>query len=207
MAPIDQLEIILDHVKQPASDLDVYDELDWRFMFAVILSSQTTDVQVNKITPALFKKFSTLEAFAQASQSEVEEMLNTIPFFRVKARALIMNANRLIDTYNNKIPGTMESLLTFKGVGRKVANVILSSMHNVPAVVVDTHVIRVTNRLGWVTTENPEKIEQVLGTWIPNDKKVEASTKLVLFGRYVCRAKKPNCSDCPLNAVCPSRRI
>lgn len=205
MNSLDQLNAILDYIKDPQHDLDVQDT-DWSFVFAVILSSQTTDVQVNKITPALFNKFPTLQSFADANQSDIEEMLKTIPFFRNKAKALIGTAKKLINDYGSKIPSTLEELTKLDGVGRKVANVILTNIHGQAAIVVDTHVIRVSQRLDWTKAKTADKIERDLARWIPVERQVLASNSLVLFGRYTCMAKKPLCSQCPVKDSCPSRR-
>lgn len=200
-----QMSEILDHVGKPKSDLDVFEAMDWKFVFSVILSSQTTDVQVNKITPALFQAFPSLEAFADADEEGIQEFINSIPFFRNKAKALKGAAQKLIQN-NSAIPDSMEQLLTLPGVGRKVANVILTYVHNKPGIVVDTHVIRVTNRLGWVSSKDPLKIEAQLAHSVPLDQQAEVSNALVLFGRYTCKAKKPMCHSCPVSC-CPSKKV
>lgn len=200
----DQLATILTYIGKPKSDLDVFEAMDWKFVFSVILSSQTTDVQVNKITPGLFQAFPSLEAFAQAEVESIEALIKSIPFFRNKAKALKGAAQQLIA--HGGIPDSMEQLLTLPGVGRKVANVILTYIHGKPGIVVDTHVIRVTNRLGWVATKDPVKIEKQLEAAIRPELQVEASNALVLFGRYTCKAKQPMCDTCPVS-LCPSKKV
>lgn len=200
------MDAILGYIGKPKSDLDIFDEMDWQFVFAVILSSQTTDIQVNKVTPTLFTKFPTLQHFVDANIVDVEEVIKSIPFFRNKAKSLKESAVSLLAN-GGKIPDTMEELLKLRGVGRKVANVILTYVHGKAGVVTDTHVIRVTNRLGWVSTVNPTKIEIELVKLIPEKQQIEASNALVLFGRYTCIARKPLCDKCPINSTCPSSQI
>jgi endonuclease-3 len=204
MNSLDQLNAILDYVQDPEHDLST-GAPDWQFVFAVILSSQTTDIQVNKITPALFARFSTLQSFADAVQSDVEEMLNTIPFFRNKAKALIGTAKKIND-HNGVIPNNLNDLVQLPGVGRKVANVILTNIHSQAAVVVDTHVKRVAHRLGWSKAKTADGVEKDLTKLIPNHQQVQASNALVLFGRYTCKAKRPLCPMCPITN-CSSRSI
>lgn len=201
-----QMDAILSYIGRPKSDLDVHEEMDWKFLFSVILSSQTTDVQVNKITPALFAALPSLEAFASASEEDIQFFIKSIPFFRNKAKALKGCAQALLDN-GSIIPSTMEQLIELPGVGRKVANVILTYIHGKPGIVVDTHVIRVANRLGWVDVKDAAKIEKSLQTNIPLAQQVDASNALVLFGRYTCIAKKPKCTLCPIVDGCPSKRI
>jgi endonuclease-3 len=199
------MDTILTYVGKPKSDLDVFETMDWKFLFSVILSSQTTDVQVNKITPALFSAFPSLESFAHSDEELIRDKIKSIPFFRNKAKALKGTAQMLV-ARGGTIPDSMEELLLLPGVGRKVANVILTYIHGKPGIVVDTHVARVAGRLGWVDTTNPSKIESSLASFIPLHQQVEASNALVLFGRYTCTAKKPHCSSCPVDS-CPSRKV
>lgn len=176
---------------------------DYELLFSVRLAAQCTDERVNKITPALFSRFPTLISFAEANTDEVEDYIRSCGFFRSKARDIVLCAEALINTYGGKVPGTMEELLTLPGVGRKTANLILGDIFKLPAIVVDTHCIRLSNRIGFVSdTKDPTKIEIILKKCIPPDKSSDFCHRLVLHGRAVCTARKPACENCRIKHLC-----
>jgi len=181
----------------------VYDK-DYELLFSVRLAAQCTDERVNMITPALFARFPTLEDFASADVSEVEEYIHSCGFFRAKARDIVLCAQMLIAQYGGKVPGTMEELLTLPGVGRKTANLILGDIFGVPgSTVVDTHCIRLSNRMGLVDgMKEPEKIEQALRKILPPEKSNDFCHRMVLHGRAVCDARRPKCESCCCRQYC-----
>ncbi len=179
-------------------------EKDYELLFAVRLSAQCTDERVNKVTPALYERFPTLEAFAQADPEEVGQYIHSCGFFRGKSRDLVLCAQMLLSEYGGKVPGTMEDLLRLPGVGRKTANLILGDIHNTPGVVVaDTHCIRITGRLGLTDgTKDPAKVEQQLRKILPPEESNNFCHRMVLHGRAVCTARKAMCGSCTLASWC-----
>ncbi len=179
-------------------------EKDYELLFAVRLSAQCTDERVNKVTPALYERFPTLEAFAQADPEEVGQYIHSCGFFRGKSRDLVLCAQMLLSEYGGKVPGTMEDLLRLPGVGRKTANLILGDIHNTPGVVVaDTHCIRITGRLGLTDgTKDPAKVEQQLRKILPPEESNNFCHRMVLHGRAVCTARKAMCGSCTLAPWC-----
>jgi len=175
---------------------------DYELLFAARLSAQCTDARVNTVTPVLFKRYPTLQDIAKANLQELEEIIHPCGFFHVKARDIIAAAAMLISDFDSKVPDTMEKLLRLPGVGRKTANLMLGDIHGKPAVVVDTHCIRLTNRIGLVETKNPEKIEMKLKSILPLDKSSDFCHRLVLHGREICKARNPLCNVCCLEAIC-----
>ena len=175
---------------------------DYELLFSVRLAAQCTDERVNKITPALFARFPTLEAFAQADVEEVEKYVHSCGFYRAKARDIVACAQVLLEKYNGELPHTMEELTALPGVGRKTANLILGDVFKVPgSTVVDTHCIRLTNRLGLVDgLKDPVKIE--LRRIIDPEKSSDFCHRLVLHGRAVCDARKPLCEKCCVRDLC-----
>ncbi len=180
-----------------------YDK-DYELLFAVRLAAQCTDERVNMITPALYERFPSLEAFAQAEQEEVEKYVHSCGFFRAKARDIILCAQMLLERFGGKVPGTMEELLSLPGVGRKTANLILGDIFAVPgSTVVDTHCIRLSNRMGLVDNlKDPVKIEMELRKILPPEKSSDFCHRLVLHGRAVCTARKPLCENCCCRMFC-----
>ena len=182
--------------------------LDWgkgyELLFSVRLAAQCTDERVNKITPALFARFPTLEAFAQADVEEVEKYVHSCGFYHAKARDIVACAQVLLEKYNGELPHTMEELTALPGVGRKTANLILGDVFKVPgSTVVDTHCIRLTNRLGLVDgLKDPVKIEKELRQIIDPEKSSDFCHCLVLHGRAVCDARKPLCEKCCVRDLC-----
>ena len=179
-------------------------EKDYELLFAVRLSAQCTDERVNKVTPALFARFPTLESLAAADVTEVEEYIRSTGFFRAKARDIVASARMLLEDYGGRVPDTMDALLKLPGVGRKTANLILGDVYHTPGVVVaDTHCIRITGRLGLTDgTRDPAKVEQQLRAVLPPEESNDFCHRMVLHGRAVCMARKPDCQSCTLRPWC-----
>lgn len=179
---------------------------DYELLFSVRLAAQCTDARVNEITPALFARFPTLQSFAEADVAEVEEYVHSCGFYRAKARDIVGSARMLTERFGGRVPDNMDDLLTLPGVGRKTANLILGDLYRVPgSVVVDTHCIRISNRLGLVDDlKDPAKIEAELRRQLPPEKSSDFCHRLVLHGRAVCTARKPACSSCCLRTCCRS---
>jgi len=177
---------------------------DYELLFSVRLAAQCTDERVNQVTPALFARFPTLEAFAAADVGEVEQYIHSCGFFRAKARDIVLCAQMLLERFGGKVPGTMEELLTLPGVGRKTANLILGDIYKIPgSTVVDTHCIRLSNRLGLVDgLKEPARIEAALRKVIPPEKSSDFCHRVVLHGRAVCDARKPRCEVCCCAPYC-----
>lgn len=177
---------------------------DYELLFSVRLAAQCTDERVNKVTPALFARFPTLEALAAADVSEVEQFIHSTGFFRAKARDIVAASQMLLSDYGGKVPATMEELLKLPGVGRKTANLILGDIHHVPGVVVaDTHCIRLSGRLGLTDgSKDPAKVEQQLRQALPPASSNDFCHRLVLHGRAVCMARSPQCEACVLAPWC-----
>ena len=170
---------------------------------AVILSAQTTDISVNKVTPKLFSRFKTMEELANGSEEEISECIRSIGLYRNKAKNIKLFAQQLIEKHNGKLPNTEEELRALAGIGRKTANVVLGVGFNVPALAVDTHVDRVSHRLGLVTQKaNVLQTELQLKRTIPKEEWIMAHHALLFFGRYHCLARSPKCESCPLKDVC-----
>jgi endonuclease-3 len=174
-------------------------------LVATILSAQTTDVRVNAVTPNLFAKYPTAADYAGADPTELEEDIRPTGFFRNKAKSLRGMARALADDHGGEVPRTMDELVALPGVGRKTANVVLGNAFGIDeGVVVDTHVRRLSSRLGFTTQNDPEKIERDLMQTVPNRDWTVFSHLLILHGRSVCKARKPACVDCVVNDLCPS---
>lgn len=177
---------------------------DYELLFSVRLAAQCTDERVNKVTPALYKRFPTLEALAGADVSEVEEYIHSTGFFRAKAKDIVLASQMLLREYGGKVPDTMEDLLRLPGVGRKTANLILGDVYHTPGVVVaDTHCIRITGLLGLTDgTKDPAKVEQQLRAVLPPEESNDFCHRMVLHGRAVCIARRPQCQSCTLRPWC-----
>ena len=175
---------------------------DYELLFAARLAAQCTDERVNKVTPHLFKRYPTLAAIAGADLTEIESIIHSCGFYRVKAHDIIAASAMLIGEFDGKVPDTMENLLRLPGVGRKTANLILGDIHGKPAVVVDTHCIRLSNRIGFVNTKNPHIIEKELVRILPPKESSDFCHRLVLHGRAVCTARNPKCSECCIAKFC-----
>ncbi len=175
---------------------------DYELMIAVRLSAQCTDARVNLVTPALFAKYPTLDAFAEAQLEDVEELVHSCGFYKHKARDIILACQMLRGTYDRRVPDTMEALLKLPGVGRKTANLLLGDLYGKPSVVCDTHVIRISNRLGLAKGKDPEKVETQLRQILPPEESSHFCHRIVLFGRDLCTARSPHCGQCPLRPFC-----
>jgi endonuclease III len=188
----------------PEADCTLDYEKPHELLFSVRLAAQCTDERVNKIAPALYERFPSLEAFAEADVEEVERYVHSCGFYHAKARDIVECSKVLLEKYDGKIPNTMEELTSLPGVGRKTANLILGDLFRVPgSVVVDTHCIRISNRLGLVDgLKEPEKIERELRVLLPKEKSSQFCHCIVLHGRAVCDARKPDCEKCCLKNYC-----
>ena len=177
---------------------------DYELLFATRLSAQCTDERVNQVTPALFARFPTLEALAEAEPADVEPYIHSCGFFRAKAKDIVFASRMLLEQFHGKVPGTMEELLSMPGVGRKTANLILGDVHHTPGVVVaDTHCIRMANRIGFVTdTTDPVQVERALVKVLPPEESNDFCHRCVMHGRVVCTARKALCEVCCLQDVC-----
>ncbi len=174
-------------------------------LVATILSAQCTDVRVNVVTPALFKKYRWARDFARADLETLQEEVRSTGFFRNKAKSIKSAATRIVEAYDGQVPETMEELLTLSGVARKTANVVLGNAFGKnEGVVVDTHVRRLSQRLGLTKHDDPEKIEQDLMQLVPRRQWADFAHLMIFHGRNICFARKPNCAECPLNKLCPS---
>ncbi|MBV8833654.1 MAG: endonuclease III [Acidobacteriaceae bacterium] len=187
----------------PAATCALNHENAWQLLVATILSAQCTDERVNKVTPDLFRKYPTVEDFANASQDELANDIRSTGFFNNKARSLIGAAKRILTDYHGKVPQTMDQLLTVPGAARKTANVVLGTAFGIPSgIVVDTHVTRISQRLDLTKNTDPAKIETDLMKVIPQDKWILFAHQLIHFGRQICAARKPRCASCPLDPLC-----
>ena len=190
---------------------DARTELDWsnplELLVATMLSAQTTDVQVNRVTQSLFAKYRKAEDYADAAPEELEEDIRPTGFYRNKARSLRGMASTLVEEHAGEVPRTMRELVALPGVGRKTANVVLGNAFGVDeGIVVDTHVRRVSDRLGLTESRDPVQIEQDLMEVVPQEDRTIFSHLLIFHGRRTCKARKPDCPNCVLNDICPSAR-
>jgi endonuclease III len=190
---------------------DAHTELDfgtpWQLLVSVILSAQTTDVNVNSVTPALFARYPTVGDLAAADDAEVEAIIHRTGFFRSKARAIREMSQDLVLRHNGEVPPRMEDLVQLRGVGRKTANVVLGVAFGVPGFAVDTHVTRLTGLLRLTSATDPVKIEEDVCSIVPASEWTGLSLRLILHGRRVCIANKPRCHECVLANICPSAEL
>jgi endonuclease-3 len=175
----------------------------WQLLVATILSAQCTDERVNMVTPALFARYPTPRALADADPGELETMIHSTGFFRQKAKSLRGVAAVTANDFGGELPRDLETLITLPGIGRKTANVVLGTAHGIPSIVVDTHVRRVANRLGLTEEDDPTKIEMDLRALLPPASWTHFTHRLIHHGRRICHARKPRCEECPLSAWCP----
>ncbi len=187
---------------QPVAQSELHFDNPYQLLVAVILSAQCTDKRVNLVTPALFQRFPTSETLAVASFDEVYPLVKSVSYPNAKARHLIAMARMLQDDFGGEVPSDIDALMTLPGVGRKTANVIASIVYDKPVIAVDTHVFRVSHRLGLSDGTTPFAVEQDLERHIPVQQRAIAHHWLILHGRYVCTARAPKCSECPLAAWC-----
>ncbi|HLW48375.1 MAG TPA: endonuclease III [bacterium] len=191
--------------RYPRAEIPLHHRTRLELLVATILSAQSTDAMVNRVTPALFERYRTAADYAGARTSELEAMIHSTGFFHAKARAIQAMARALLERHDGEVPQTMDELVALPGVGRKTANVVLGAS-GIPGVVVDTHVLRLTRRLALTVNHDPVKIEQDIGTLLPPAEWSDFSLRLIYFGREVCTAIRPRCPECPLRDLCPSAR-
>lgn len=203
---MDKVNAIIEILKEryPDSLCALGYEKDYELMIAVRLAAQCTDARVNLITPALFARFPSLEAFATADVREVEDYIHSCGFFRQKAKDIVEACGILLTERGGKVPDDMDTLLKLPGVGRKTANLLLGDLYGRPAVVCDTHCIRISNRLGLAQGKEPEKVERQLRAILPPEESNDFCHRIVLFGREICTARSPKCHECPLRPHCSS---
>ncbi len=179
----------------------------FQLLIATRLSAQCTDARVNMVTPALFKAYPNAKAMAVAPIERVEELIKTCGLYKTKAKDLVGIGQMIMSDFDGKVPDTIEQLTRLPGVGRKTANLVCGDVYGKPAVVTDTHFIRLCNRLGFVKTTNPLQVENAMRKLLPPDKSNDFCHRSVLFGRDICTARKTYCDRCPMSEFCPSSRI
>lgn len=200
---VEKLLTILDahYPKEVASFLD--HSTTYELLIATILSAQCTDARVNIVTKDLFARYTSLEAFANADLKEMESYVRSTGFYRNKAKNVIACCQKIISDYGGEVPNTIEDLVTLPGVGRKTGNVILTNIFNIPSIVVDTHVKRISNRWGIAQKTTPEAIEYELMEVLPKDHWIRYNTQVIAHGRAICRSQSPRCEECFFLTYCP----
>lgn len=200
---VDQIEKIF-----PQAQCELYHETPFQLLVAVVLSAQTTDASVNKVTPALFERFPTSKELAEAEPEEVEPYIRKIGLYRNKARSIVNLSRDLEDKFDGKVPATFKELQSLSGVGRKTANVVRSVAFDIPSFAVDTHVERVSKRLGLAKPyDNVTKVEEKLRRKIDRGRWNQAHHDFIFFGRYLCTARNPHCTQCPFTSFCKREKI
>ena len=200
-----QISAIIEELKKlyPDAVCSLDYRKDYELLFSVRLAAQCTDARVNLVTPALFERFPSLEAFAQATPEEVGEYVHSCGFWRAKAKDIVGSAQMLLSDFGGRVPDTMEDLLRLPGVGRKTANLILGDIYGKEGYVCDTHCIRITGRLGITDgSKDPLKVEQQLRKVIPPEESSDFCHRMVLHGRALCMARGPKCGECPMRDLC-----
>lgn len=194
--------------KEYGTEFKCYLEHDsaWQLLFATILSAQCTDARVNLVTKELYRKYPTVAAFAAADLAELEEDIRSTGFYHNKAKNLIGCAKMLMEKHGGEVPSAIEELTALPGVGRKTANVIRGNIYNQPSIVVDTHVRRISQKLGFTKEEDPEKIEYELMELLPEDHWILYNIHIIRLGRTICPARSPKCAECFLREECPAGR-
>ena len=201
----EKVRAIIDILKDryPDAPCALHYQKDYELMIAVRLSAQCTDARVNLVTPGLFAAYPTLEAMANADIADVENHVHSCGFYKHKARDIVLACQMLLTEYGGKVPGTMDELLRLPGVGRKTANLLLGDLYGQPgSVVCDTHCMRICQRLGLSKGREPEKVERQLRAILPPEESSDFCHRIVLFGRDICTARNPKCSQCPLGSLC-----
>lgn len=193
-------EIFEKHMPSPKSELESFS--DFSFLIAVVMSAQTTDVQVNKVTSKLFQKYKTIDDFLNIGEEKLAQEISSIGLYKNKAKNIIGLLRILKEKYNGQVPQSREELEQLPGVGRKTANVVMNELFGKPTIAVDTHVLRLSNLLGISKSNNPRVVENDLEKIVPEKYKKYISNYLVLHGRYVCKARKPNCDNCIIKNLC-----
>lgn len=203
----ERLKLILDSLdREYGTDYICYlnHETPWQLLIAVILSAQCTDARVNIVTESLFKKYDSLEKFAHADLKELEQDIHSTGFFHNKAKNIISCCKDLIERFDGEVPRTLEELTSLAGVGRKTANVIRGNIYDDPSIVVDTHVKRISKKLGLTKSEDPAKVEQDLMKVLPREHWILWNIQIITLGRAICFARNPRCGQCFLREYCPS---
>jgi endonuclease-3 len=201
--------VVVERLRQeyPQATCALVHQSPLQLLVATILSAQTTDERVNMVTPVLFSRYPSAEALAAAPQEEVEDVIRSTGFFRMKARAIREMSQDLVERFGGEVPARMEDLVTLRGVGRKTANVVLGVAFGVPGFPVDTHVARLTRRLRLTSATDPVEIERDVCSMVPPEEWTDLSLRLILHGRRVCIARSPRCPQCVLNDICPSAEL
>ncbi|MBK5282079.1 MAG: endonuclease III [Nitrospiraceae bacterium] len=187
----------------PSPKMELDHRSPWELLMATILSAQCTDQRVNQVTPSLFRRYRRPAELAAADLLDVEQLIRSTGFFKNKAKHLIASSKAVTERFGEQVPRTMDELITLPGVGRKTANVILGNAFGQPSIVVDTHVMRVAKRLDLTSSDNPARVEQDLQQLMPRSQWTTFSQRVLLHGRYVCLARKPQCRTCPVYRHCP----
>lgn len=182
-------------------------ENPWQLLIAVILSAQCTDARVNIVTGPLFERYPSAGALADADVSEVENLIHSVGFYKNKARNIILASRRIVRDFGGEVPENLEELITLPGVGRKTANVIRGNIYDEPSIVVDTHVKRISNKLGFTKETDPEKVEYALMKVLPKDHWIMYNIQIITLGRQICIARRPKCGECFLKEYCPSCEV
>ncbi|KAE8129189.1 MULTISPECIES: endonuclease III [Bifidobacterium] len=206
----EEYALLCEEIPEPKCALDFSTPL--QLLIATVLSAQTTDKRVNTVTPILFSEYPSAAELAAASPERVEDIIHPLGFYHSKSAHIIALADQLQERFDGVVPQRMEELVTLPGVGRKTANVVLGNAFGVPGFPVDTHVMRVTGRLRWrsdwrSTHPDPVRIEREITACFPPEEWTDLSHRLILHGRAICHARKPDCANCPLNATCPSSEV
>lgn len=204
MDPKEKVSFIIDTLKAryPLAECTLSYDKAYELLFATRLAAQCTDARVNLVTPVLYGRYPTLADIAQADVADVEKIIASCGLFHTKARDIVACAQVLVSEYGGIVPDTVEELVKLPGVGRKTANLIVGDVFKKPAIVTDTHCIRIANRLGLADTKDPYKVELALRAVVPDDEGSDLCHRFVMFGRDVCTARNPACAGCPLMAVC-----
>ncbi|SHJ85737.1 DNA-(apurinic or apyrimidinic site) lyase /endonuclease III [Clostridium cavendishii DSM 21758] len=189
-------------LEYPDAKCELNHETPFQLLVATILSAQTTDKKVNEVTETLFKEYGTLDEFLKLTQEELEEKIRTIGLYKSKAKNLLMMCNQLKEKFNGEVPRTMEEIMSLAGAGRKTANVVLSNAFNVPSIAVDTHVFRVSNRIGLANSEDVYEVEMQLQKELPKKEWSLAHHLIIFHGRRCCSARNPKCYECVISDLC-----
>lgn len=182
-------------------------ESPWQLLIAVILSAQCTDARVNIVTGPLFDRYPDAAALADADIGDVEELIHSVGFYKNKARNIVLASRKIVQEFGGEVPDTLEELTSLAGVGRKTANVILGNIYDEPSIVVDTHVKRISNKLGFTKETDPEKVEYALMKVLPKDHWIMYNIHIITLGRQICTARSPKCGECFLRDYCPSCEV
>ena len=200
----EKINFIIETLKSryPLAECSLSYEKAYELLFATRLAAQCTDARVNLVTPALYSRYPTLESIAAARVEDIEEIISSGGLYHTKARDIVACAQMLVEKYDGIVPDTVEELIKLPGVGRKTANLIVGDVFGKPAIVTDTHCIRIANRLGLVSTKDPYKVECALRQIVPPEEGSSLCHRFVIFGRDICTARNPSCTACPLVSVC-----